>query len=343
MAKVPGLAYNVGMSHTLAPPSPPPTLATLSPQERQEWADVLRGVWSDATRRAYASDWQAWCQWCEGEGLSPLPATPGAVVRYVLHRSKGHRLSTLLRDVGAIHRAHVTRGLPSPCAVDEVRLTVKGLRRKLGSAPSQKDPLLLEDVERLLETIPLDTARGTRDRALLLLGIASSMRRSELVSLDQGDITINGEGAIVHLQRGKTDQEGLGRDLGIVRVAGSDLCPVAALEAWLRLNPHSMVFPSFPPKGDVPQAQRLEPREVARIIKKYAARAGMTNVARLAGHSLRSGHVTQAMMNGATDAEIMTMTGHRSVDMLHRYRRKVNVIEQGSSAAIFAPRKNRNG
>jgi hypothetical protein len=73
--------------------------------------------------------------------------------------------------------------------------------------------------------------RELRDRAILLLGFSGAFRRSELVALNLTDIEWTTEGALVSIRRSKTDQEGLGRRVGIPR--GDIACPVTALEAWL--------------------------------------------------------------------------------------------------------------
>ena len=60
--------------------------------------------------------------------------------------------------------------------------------------------------------------RELRDRAILLLGFSGAFRRSELVAPNLGDIEWTTEGALVTIRRSKTDQEGLGRRVGIPRV-----------------------------------------------------------------------------------------------------------------------------
>ena len=80
---------------------------------------------------------------------------------------------------------------------------------------------------------PLSTRRLSEicDRALLLIGFAGAFRRSEFVALDLEDIQEGPEGLRVTIRRGKTDQEGMGVTIAIVR--GALACPAAALRAWL--------------------------------------------------------------------------------------------------------------
>jgi integrase len=56
--------------------------------------------------------------------------------------------------------------------------------------------------------------------------------------------------------------------------------------------------------------------------------------ARFGGHSLRAGFVTQAYRDGATDAEIMGTTRHKSTAMLARYRREADPVARGATPRI---------
>lgn len=82
------------------------------------------------------------------------------------------------------------------------------------------------------------TLRGLRDRAMLLVGFAGGLRRSETAGLDlvrdqtedgRGWIEILDKGAPVTL-RGKTGW----REVEIGRGSSEASCPVAAIESWIR-------------------------------------------------------------------------------------------------------------
>jgi site-specific recombinase XerD len=60
-----------------------------------------------------------------------------------------------------------------------------------------------------------DHPGDVRDRALLCLGFAGGCRRSEFVALDVGDLCFGDDGLELTIRRSKTDQEGLGRKIGI--------------------------------------------------------------------------------------------------------------------------------
>jgi hypothetical protein len=73
-------------------------------------------------------------------------------------------------------------GFPTPTA-ESIRSVMAGIRRIHGSEQTAKTALPPELLRRLVCGLP-DTLRGRRDRALLLVGFARAMRRSELIALD---------------------------------------------------------------------------------------------------------------------------------------------------------------
>jgi integrase len=175
---------------------------------------------------------------------------------------------------------------------------------------------------------------GLRDRALVLLGFAGAFRRSELVGLDIEDCSFGSDGLTVALRRSKTDQDGMGRKVGIPYGAVPDTCPVRVLQAWiaqagLGAGP---LFRAITRHGGV-RERRMAGLAVARIVKKLALRAGL-DPAKYAGHSLRAGHATSAAIAGASERSIMNQTGHRSVQMVRRYIRDGSLFRENSAGKL---------
>jgi integrase len=174
----------------------------------------------------------------------------------------------------------------------------------------------------MLAHIDRATLRGKRDRALLLLGFAGALRRSELVNLDVADLAFSERGLDVTIRRSKTDQEGEGQHVAIPH--GSRLKPVEAMKDWLEASGIE-AGPLFRPitRGSNLQAGRLTDRSVANIIKGYAASAGLV-VADFSGHSLRSGFVTTAADRGADLVRIMDQTRHKDPRTVKGYIRRAD-------------------
>ena len=58
-----------------------------------------------------------------------------------------------------------------------------GVRRAHGRPPVQKEALLPERLIAMLDALPPSDLRNLRDQAILLLGFAGGLRRSEIVGL----------------------------------------------------------------------------------------------------------------------------------------------------------------
>jgi site-specific recombinase XerD len=242
------------------------------------------------------------------------------------------RPSTIGRRVAAIRYAHKLAGQEVPTDDERVRATVRGIRRAVGITTAKKTPAT---AGRIMAMAPLAGSRlaGLRDRALLLLGFAGAFRRSELVALDVEDIAETKEGLRVMIRRSKTDQEGKGAIIAIVR--GAVACPVAAYAAWIAAANIS-TGPVFRPiaKGERLREVRLTDRSVAKIVKMHAARVGL-DPACFSGHSLRSGFLTSAAARGASIFKMMDVSRHRSVDTLRGYVQDAELFRDHAGAGLL--------
>ncbi len=287
-----------------------------------------------STRRTYRGAWRAFERWCEGLRLTALPAAPETLALYATHLSRTkRRIATIERVVVAISQAHEMARFESPRRNAIVRETLKGLRRTLGVAPSQKTPLVVETLAAAVAQLPRDL-RGLLYRAVLLVGFAGAFRRSELVALDVQDLEFTREGMKVLLRRSKTDQEGRGRKVALLRGLREETCPVRALEAWMTAGgiKSGPLFRAVDRWGHIAD-RRLCDVTVARVVKCAASAAGLDPMA-FAGHSLRSGFATSAARAGRTEMAIMRVTGHRRVEMVHRYVREANLFRDHAAEGI---------
>jgi integrase len=209
-----------------------------------------------------------------------------------------------------------------------------GIERTHGVRQDGKDALLLEDLQKLLEVLP-DSGNllHLRDRALLLLGFAGAFRRSELAALEVDDLQFRDEGLVVLVRRSKTDPEGAGRKVGIPFGASEATCPVRGLRAWLdkAVIRTGAVFRRV--YGGRTVGEPLEPQAVWLVIKRVCAAAGL-DPERFGAHSLRAGMVTQAIRGGASDHAIMAQTGHKSSDMVRRYRRETDLFQDNAGGKL---------
>jgi site-specific recombinase XerD len=295
--------------------------------------EYIRASKAENTLRGYRADWRAFCQWCEGERIAPLPAAPETVAAYIAGCAGRLKVGSIQRRLNAIAEAHKATGLDSPTHAAMVGNTMKGIRRALGTAQSRKTAMLTDEIRTMMD-VAGDGTMGARDRALILLGFAGAFRRSELVGLDVEDCAFSRDGLTVTLRRSKTDQDGMGRKVGIPYGSNPETCPVRTIQAWIEAAATSSgpLFRSINRHGQV-QPGRLSGIDVARIVKKLADRAGL-EAAKYAGHSLRAGHATSAAIAGASERSIMNQTGHRSVQMVRRYIRDGSLFRENSAGKL---------
>lgn len=289
-----------------------------------------------ATVDAYRGDWQRWQTWAGDRGLVDLPAAPAAVAAYVAHLADaGRAVATIERALVALSQAHKLSGHASPVTA-EVREVVKGIKRAKGSAPRQARPVRVADLRRLVAVCP-DNLRGSRDRALLVLGFAAALRRSELVALDWTDLEETDEGLRVTVRRSKTDQAGEGAVVGVPYGGDPATCPVRAVRAWREASglEGGAVFRRV--LGAATLGNRLQGRTVALVVKRLAGRAGYSDedAASMSGHSLRRGLATEAAAAGRAAHRIMRHGRWRSEAMVRRYIDEGRLFADNAAAGLL--------
>jgi integrase len=283
----------------------------------------IEATWAQSTRRTYGSTLRLYERFCTENGL--YPPDVGSVIAFCEYlASQGRKIATIEHHVAALR---VRYGI----ADDRLRLYLRGLRRTLGSAQSQKAPLTPTQ----LSLIKWDSGRkGLRDKALILVGFFGALRRSELVGLNIEDVEFTPEGAILTLRKSKTDQEGRGRAVAIGYAKRPELCPVRALKEYLavrRQKGGEALFTRM--RHYTLTKERLTPQSVALIVKDYADRLGL-DPRQFSGLSLRAGFVTTAALLGASEDEIALQTGHKSPTAVWRYIRRASLFERNAMTRI---------
>ncbi|MCK1271569.1 MULTISPECIES: tyrosine-type recombinase/integrase [unclassified Bradyrhizobium] len=288
----------------------------------------LQNSVSANSRRAYESDLREF-----ERGGGSIPASPEIVAEYLAQSANKLSVATLVRRLASISKAHEVRGFPNPTRSPFVRAILRGIKRTYGCAQRQAKPLLRDELIHVLDATG-DQLRDLRDRALLLLGFAGALRRSELVGLNVGDVEHARQGVILHLLRSKSDQEARGEKIGIPFARGR-WCPVAALEAWLAISGISEgpIFRPVDRHGRVHDG-RLSGEAVGEIVRERVSAAGL-DPSGYSGHSLRAGLATSASQLGVPTFKIREQTRHASDAMLARYVRDGAIFSQNAAGALL--------
>ena len=163
--------------------------------------------------------------------------------------------------------------------------------------PDKKTAAVIEDIRAMVNTLG-GSLIDSRDRALILIGFAAAIRRSELVAIMMDDIEFNRDGLNITMQNSKNDQEGQGNKKSIPYGSHSDTCPIRSLQDWLQAAKitNGSLFRSINRHGQV-GTTALSDKAVARIVKKLAKAAGLDE-RKYSGDSLRSGLITTAANRG---------------------------------------------
>jgi integrase len=296
-------------------------------------AAAMTAAITESTRMVYGHTWRRWERWCAGRAIKPLPAAPAAVCAYLTERAaEGASASVVDTSCSPISYVHRSSGLDDPIVCEAVRQVRRGLRRTLGTAPQrQARPLGLDEIRRIVTPIDRTTAKGMRDVALILVGFASALRRSELTALTLADVETKPAGVRLHVRRSKTDPEGHGQVVGVAHGQHALTDPVAALAAWSAargLGPGPL-FVSL--RNKVLTDEPISGEAVARMLRTRARAAGMSTE-RITGHSLRAGHATTAAAAGVPLDRIALQTRHKRLStLIDRYIRPAQALEATSS------------
>ncbi len=186
---------------------------------------------------------------------------------------------------------------------------------------------------------------GKRDKALLLIGWAGALRRSELVALDCEHIDPCEEGIVLNIVQSKGDQAGAGQRVAIPSL-DNEFCPVTALFNWRALLPgahgHGPVFCVVGNAGknrffgEIDHARRLGDRSVSLIVKRYAKAIGL-DPDLYSAHSLRAGWATAAAKIGTPQNVLMRHTRHKSVKTLLTYIRSGELFLNQPLSLLLGP------
>ncbi len=303
---------------------------------------------SENTWKQYASTVGLFCDWCADRQLAPLPASSETLKAWIVWLARdGYANATIRAYVSGLCTWHRLQGH----SINRAPLweTLKGIQRL---APPQRKirPLLAEELRGILDMLDDGKAADLRDGALLCVGWANAMRRSELVGLDwhrlgvgsdgTGSLTWAHDGLSVELARSKSDQE---RAVSL-DIPTADM-PSAAkwVLAWIKrakIKPGEPVFRPIFCVGEVTRisARRLTDKSAAAIVRKRVialdVARGVDEVTAFAraqdfsGHSLRAGYCTSAARAGTPEYLIRKRSRHRSAEVVAGYVRAAETREQ---------------
>lgn len=321
---------------------------------------------AENTRRGYKSDWVAFTDWCLPRGDPALPAHPLTVVAHLTwmanmldeHGDPFYAPGTISRRLAAINAVHSAAVLPRPGDDPDVAAANAGIKRLLARPLARKTPLLLEDLQLIVENIDQNSwpagVIGHRDVAMLTMGMVGAFRRSELVSLRIMDLHRDpSEGLTITL--GKQLRNGRNAEYTKVLPFGTthpSVCAPCSFARWVRVlaaaadhradvmrvvregrpDHHICLEPllqitALLPTSPVFRAVTkhgtigdapLSGQTVNDVVQRRIAAVGVDSSG-FGAHSLRAGFITQAFRNGANHHEVACQSGHSDHNHIERY------------------------
>lgn len=320
-------------------------------------ADYATRAHGPGTLRAYRSAWRRFAAWCDSLGRDPLAADARIVMMYAVRcADDGLAFSSLQVHLAAIRTALRLADRSINWDDRELRQVLSGIARTHGTRARRQarpaTPALLRPMLAALPPTIRDDGQtdplAIRNRAMLLLGFAAALRRSELVGLQLGDVVlVPGRGMRLLVRRSKTDQQGRGQDIAVcANPADEPFCPAAALDLWLQhrraagdiggvvSDAERPLFCAVSKDGRLTGAA-LSDKAVVRLVKQAAAAAGLDPNG-FSGHSLRAGLATAAGEAGAGLPELMRQTRHRSTAVALSYLRPTDLWRDNVTARVYS-------
>ena len=173
-----------------------------------------------------------------------------------------------------------------------------------------KLPEVLSEAEilKILDSCPINTPLGARDRAILELLYSTGIRKSELIKLNLQDF--NREQGEIRINQGKGKKDRL---VPVGDYAGT------FISMYLKLIRPWMVKSAEEPAlfVDSKYGSRLEGTAVALIVKRAVQRSGVNK--RVFPHMFRFALATHLLRNGADLRHIQAILGHSKIESTEVY------------------------
>ncbi|MDE0556244.1 MAG: site-specific integrase [Candidatus Poribacteria bacterium] len=300
--------------------------------------EAMSSELSSNTRIAYEKGWNKFLDYCAREEIiDPFSVPEDEIARFLVHLATHPgpqsgvtpSMGTVTLYKSAVNKKYIEAGKPSPTNHPIVRSTLKGLARLKGSPVRRVEALREYHVAAMLQSCP-DTLIGKRDAAVIAVGFAGALRRSEICGLAVDDVEFIDSGESteermwITIRQSKTDQHGKGQRVAIVD--GSVIRPITRLRLWLE-DAGIAEGPLFQTmkRGGYLRGKPMHHSDIPRIVKHYAALIGL-DPKDIAGHSLRAGFVTSAAVHHARLDKIMAVTRHTNPATVMRYIRDADAF-----------------
>lgn len=217
---------------------------------------MIQSAWAESTLKTRNSQWARFINFCQDNGLQPLPAETLTVARFLVHIGTKCAYTTCNNYLSAVVMLHKFFDHESNFRESFViNLVMKGLGRKLGKAVSQKKGLTPTELLSIYHKLDLEQVNTITKWSALILAFRSLLRKSNIVqtSLDdtgmvilRSDIEFSSKGVLLKVKKTKTVQNNEYELFIPVNYVSCDgLCAARMLATHLARTPHIKEGPLF--------------------------------------------------------------------------------------------------
>jgi site-specific recombinase XerD len=271
------------------------------------------------TRRAYARACAQFFGWCEDRGLTLAIVRPTHVAAWVERLREKHGAAGVKQQLAAVRMLFdwliIGQVVPvnPAAAVRGPKLVVK----------TGKTPVLdADEWRKLIDSIPTETVRDLRDRALIATLTYSFARITAALKMKVEDLQPKGSGWLIHLHEKGGKQHAMPCHHSLAEALHVYIGAAGIAEdrkGWLfRTSPrHNATMLT-----DQPMTQA----DAWRMIRRRAAAAGIH--APIGNHTFRATGITAYLGNGGALEHAQTMAGHESPRTTKLYDRTKDRLTQ---------------
>ena len=271
------------------------------------------------TRRAYARACGRFFDWCDARGLTLAAIRPFDVAAWVEELQQDHSAPGVKQQLAAVRMLFdwlvIGQVMPmNPAAA------VRGPKHVVKTG---KTPVLEGDEwRRLMDSIPTETVRDLRDRALIATLTYSFARIGAALTMKVEDLRPKGAGWQIRLHEkgGKQHAMPCHHALAEALHAYIDAAGIAEdRKGWLfRTSPRHA--------ATVLTEQPMTQADAWRMVRRRAVAAGI--MAPIGNHTFRATGITAYLSNGGTLEHAQSMAGHESPRTTKLYDRTKDRLTQ---------------
>ena len=273
--------------------------------EFYRWMHLQRGT-SDVTLNNCSHSIRLWLK---RYGEDPARFDAQNLRQFVLDRSQQSGLPTAKMCITALRmffRFLIAEG-KCPAGLDAAIPVVAQYR--LSTLPRYIQP---DEVERVIASCNIDTPKGKRDRAILLLLARLGLRAGDIVKLSMGDIDWEGAWVYVSGKGRRQDRLPLTQEVG------------QAIVDYMQYGRPQAETDVLFIRSLAPLCGFSSPSAVSHIVARAMRQAGVVFRGRGAAHVLRHSVATSMLRQGASLQDIAAILRHRSTETTELYA-KVDV------------------